>query len=309
MAPSGGSETFTTLVARLRDEDPEIRRQAITALAEDPPPDVLERLMPLLADEDERVREAAITLLGRLPDAAEILRSFLVYSRGLAFWLRERATASIGKLSCDIVEPLARLMLDEEQDIRAAAAKMASGCRDRRILPRAIAMFLGPDDWWVRGIAAEALGNFPCPEVRQALLSRMDDPELRPSVIAALGKMRDATAAGCVVGCLSDADRGTRMAALEALAALEGPEVYAAVQKAALDDPDPALRDKALVILESHRPDSERYLRELAAAVAGACRGADPGDTGCLKMENEALEVPQPRAGDALTGINERKES
>jgi hypothetical protein len=76
---------------------------------------------------------------------------------------------------------------------------------------------------------------------------------------------------------LRDPDRGTRAAALEALAALGGQDVLAAVQAVASSDPDPVLRGKALSILESHRPATERHLRELAA-VRGARRApAAPG--------------------------------
>lgn len=287
------------LLELARDEDPAIRRQAIGALALSPHPDVVEpflerlsredpaeqalmidalqqlandpaarlaeRLMPVLADEDDRVREAAVRLLGQMPNAAEILRAFLVYSRGVAFWLRDRAAASIVRISTDIVEPLGRLMQDEEEDIRIGAVVMASTCRDPRIVPRTLEIFLGRDGWWVRSIAAEVLGRFPSPAVTRALLSRMDDPDLRASVIAVLAKMNDPEALASLLHCLTDPDRGTRMSALEALAPIEDAEVFTALRRVALDDRDPALRDKAVVILESHLPATQQHLRELIA--------------------------------------------
>jgi HEAT repeat protein len=311
------------LLDLLRDDDPAIRRQAVSALAPHPLPDVVEpflerlsqeepaeqalmtealtrlagnpearlaeRLMPVLADEDDRVREAAVRLLGQMPNATEILRSFLIYSRGLAFWLRDRAAASIMKISSDIVEPLGNLMQDPEEDIRIGAVVMASACRDPRIVPRTLEIFLGADDWWVRSIAAEVLGHFPSPEITQALQSRLEDPDLRASVIAVLAKMRDRESSECLVRCLGDADRGTRMATLEALAHLQTPEAYAALQQVALGDSESALRDKAVVILESHRPATEHYLRELAQAgrAATTCVSADGEPTLC--MENDSL--------------------
>jgi HEAT repeat protein len=311
------------LLELLRDDDPVIRRHVVSTLARDPRPDVVEpflerlsqeepaeqalmvgalqslagnpearlaeRLMPVLSDEDDRVREAAVKLLGQMPNATEILRSFLIYSRGLAFWLRDRAAASIMRIASDIVEPLGRLMQDAEQDIRIGAVVMASTCRDPRIVPRTLEIFLGQDDWWVRSIAAEVLGHFPSPEVTRALQSRMDDPDLRSSVIAVLAKMRDSEAVASLVRCLGGADRGTRMATLEALAPLKSPEIYAALQQVALADPDPSLRDKAVVILESHRPATEHYLRELAEAGIAAARGETAADEVGLTMENEAL--------------------
>ncbi len=293
------------LLELLRDDDQVIRRQAVSALAQDPHPDVVERflerlsleepaeqalmvgalqllagnpearlverLMPVLADEDDRVRAMAVKLLIQMPNATEILRSFLLYSCGLAFWLRDRAAASIMKISSDIVEPLCRLMRDPEQDIRIGAVVMASTCRDPRIVPRTLEIFLGQDEWWVRSIAAEVLGNFPSPEVTRALLTRMDDPELRPSVLAVLAKMRNREAVAALVRCLGETDHGTRMATLEALAPMESPEIYAALRQVALRDPDPFLRAKAVVILESHRPATERYLRDLDDAGATQC--------------------------------------
>lgn len=309
------------LLDLLRDEDPVIRRAAIAALAEHPEPDVVEpfleqlsqegreeqaimtealqrlagnpearlaeRLMPVLSDEDERVREAAVRLLGQMPNAAEILRSFLIYSRGLAFWLRDRAAASIMKISTDIVEPLSRLMQDAEEDIRIGAVVMASACRDPRIVPRTLEIFLGQDDWWIRSIAAEVLGNFPSPEVTRALQSRMNDPDLRSSVIAVLAKMHDSEAVASLIRFLGDPDRGTRVAALEALALTEGPEIHAALQQVALRDPDPALRDKAVVLLEGRLPATELYLRELREAGALGAPGGTAAGERPLAMENE----------------------
>lgn len=311
------------LLDLLRDDDPVIRRQVIAALAESPHPDVVEpflerfsqeepaeqalmidtlkrladnpearlaeRLMPVLADEDDRVREAAVRLLSRMPNAAEILRSFLIYSRGLAFWLRDRAAASIMKISTDIVEPLSSLMQDPEEDVRIGAIVMASTCRDPRIVPRTLEIFLGSDDWWVRSIAAEVLGHFPSPEVTRALKSRMDDPDLRSSVIAVLAKMCDCESAACLIRCLGDADRSTRMATLEALAPVKSEEIFAALQQVALRDPEPSLRDKAVFILESHRPATDHCLQELAGAGVVAPEGGIAGDEAALTLENEAL--------------------
>jgi len=311
------------LLDLLRDDDPVIRRQVVFALAQNPLPDVVqpflerlsqeepaeqalmvgalrrladnpearlaEQLMPVLADEDDRVRESAVTLLGQMPNATEILRSFLIYSRGLAFWLRDRAAVSIMKISSDIVEPLSCLMQDAEEDIRIGAVVMASACRDPRVVPRTLEIFLGRDDWWVRSIAAEVLGHFPSLEVTRALQSRLDDPDLRSSVIAVLAKMCNCESTACLVRCLGDADRGTRMATLEALAPVKSPEVYAALQQVALRDPNPALQDKAVLILESHRPATEHYLRELHEARVVAAQVEIAADEISLTMENEAL--------------------
>lgn len=311
------------LLDLLRDEDPAIRRLVIPALAENPRPDVVqpfleqlsqegpaeqarivdalkrlaanpeaklaERLIPVLADEDGSVREAAVGLLGQMPNAAEILRSFLVYSRGLAFWLRDRAAASIMKISGDIVEPLSSLMQDPDEDIRIGAVLMASSCRDPRIVPRTLEIFLGADDWWIRSIAAEVLGHFPSPEVTRALQSRLGDPDLQSSVIGVLAKMGNSEAVASLLGCLEDSNRGTRMAALEALADLAGPEIYEALQRVALGDPEPSLRDKAVAILESHRPASEPYLRGVAEAGCGMRQSESACDGDALTMENEAL--------------------
>ncbi len=321
-----GSESravHLVLLELLRDEDPVIRRQVISTLAASPHPDVVEpflerlsqeepagqalivdalkglagnaearlteRLLPVLANEDERVREAAVRLLGQMPNAVEILRAYLIYSRGLAFWLRERAAASITKIAPDIVEPLSCLMQDAELDVRIGAVVMASTCRDPRIVPRTLEIFLGSDDWWVRSIAAEVLGHFPSPEVTRALQSRIDDPDVRSSVIAVLAKVRDCESDACLLQCLGDVDRGTRMATLDALAPVRSPEVYAALQQVALGDPEPALRDKAVVILESHGPAAEQQLRAVAGAGVVPRPPGGVGDELQLSMENEAL--------------------
>ena len=126
-------------------------------------------------------------------------------------------------------------------------------------------------------------------EVTAALQSRLDDPDLRSSVIAVLAKMRDCESTACLVRCLGDADRGTRMATLEALAPMKSQEIYAALQQVALSDLDPSLRDKAVVILESHRPATEHHLRELLEAGVVDAQGEIAADEIPLTMENDAL--------------------
>jgi hypothetical protein len=77
------------------------------------------------------------------------------------------------------------------------------------------------------------------------------------------------------------------MAALEALASPGGPEAFAALRKAALEDPDPALRDKAAAILESRRPDADPYLADLPRGGVDARARAAAADVTELTMESE----------------------
>ena len=67
-------------------------------------------------------------------------------------------------------------------------------------------------------MAAEVLAGFPKPEVVNALLSQIENKELRFTVISVLGRMKQPGTETYLVECLTDAQRCIRMAALDGLA-------------------------------------------------------------------------------------------
>jgi HEAT repeat protein len=260
---------------------------ALSQLARTQQEHVAERILPMLGNEKGEIREIAARLLSEMPDRVSVLRAFLVHCRGLAFWLRDRSIQSIHKVSDSLVEPLMKLMRDEEEDIRVGAMMLAAGSRDRRLIPLIQGIFLGKSEWWIRSMAADVLGKFPEEEVTQILLSRIQDPDLYYSIISLLGGREGPTSLRVLLDCLQDPKRGVRLAALGALQAGNSPEVLSAVLRVAEKDADPYVRERAEEVLsrlgEMGQSMAEKIARKRQAGAREAVLESD------LQMVNEDL--------------------
>jgi HEAT repeat protein len=237
---------------RLLIEGPDQRNtilKALTYLARTSQQQVEDRILPMLGDESAEIRDIAVKLFSEMPDRTRVLRSFLLHCRGLAFWLRERSIESIQKVSDNLTEPLMTLMRDEEDDVKVGAMLMASGSRDPRLIPLIRDIYLGSYDWWIRSMAAEALSRFQQEEVTDLLLGKLEDPELRYSIISVLGARKGEAPLRALLGCLADPKRGIRRAAIRALAQTRLPDAMTAITRIAESDPDESVREQAQEIL------------------------------------------------------------
>lgn len=233
---------------RLLEEDPKekgLLLSALSQLARTKQEQVAERILPMLGNEKAEIREIAARLLSEMPDRVRVLRDFLVHCRGLAFWLRDRSIQSLHKVSESLIEPLMKLMRDEEEDIRVGAMMLAGGSKDPRLIPLIKGIFLGTSEWWIRSMAADVLGRFPQEDVTEVLLSRIQDPDLYYSIISLLGGREGPKSLRALLECLQDPKRGVRVAALNALQARKSPEVLSAILRMAEKDGDLYVRERA----------------------------------------------------------------
>ena len=243
----------------------------------------------MLAHEEEPMRNVAVRLLARMPNRTQVLRSFLIYSRGIATWLRDRAVDSSQKLGGDFVDPLIEIMQDDDEDLRVAAMRMAGETGDLRVRPYLEAFVGGDFDWWIRSIACEAMLQFKDLACVELLDSQINDPDLRFSVIDCLGKIGMPVVYPILLHFLTDESRGVRSIALEAFRGVDDDEVLRAVKWLAVNDPELQVQQRALDILASTDagraalPEVEnRGAREIAAAASV------PVD---LQMENPELNT------------------
>ena len=319
------------LLELLHDDDDAIRHEAIAALAAEPQPDIVEpffarlpeegresqsfmvralaklasepeakleeRLLPILASEELKLREVAVKLLASIPNRTKVLRAYLLHSRGLATWLRERTHASILRMADNLIEPLIELMRDSDDDVRVGAMVMAAGSEDARIVPIVKEIFASDDDWWIRSIAADVLAKFPGSEVTDALLAKIADPDLRYSVITVLGSLLDERTVPVLVECLRDGSRGVRIVTLEALrktheALGESRTVEAtadAILALAKDDSERTVQEKAADVLRAFGPHAKPRLVALGKYEDVAAQEAKRAITSELQMENDSL--------------------
>jgi HEAT repeat protein len=291
LARSGDPEIVEVFLERLPVEsegDRAVMVQALSKLAQDPRSKLEERVVPVLADENADVRDAAVQLLAKMPNRTKVLRAFFLQASGLAYWLRERSTESIMKISQDMVEPLMELLQDPDEEVRVGVLSMAAKCKDPRIVEPVGRILKSGADWWVRSLAADVLSYYPNREVVEQLVAQLSDPEMHYAIIAALGRMENPLVVPHLLAGLEDRERGIRLLALEALRGHDDPTVIEAIGAVAKNDVEGVVRDKAMLELEG-RGAAAKDVRAAAIRADQQRQGETEDDVGDLSMENDTL--------------------
>jgi HEAT repeat protein len=210
----------------------------------------LECILPILSADDKRLREAAAQLLTAMPDKLYVLRRFLQYAKGLAFWLRDRAFGAVATVADDVVDAILQLLEDEDVDVVVGAIFMADESRDPRLFDGLCALLQREWDWWVKIPALELLAKFPRREVTPILVERLEDEELRTAALAALGRRAEPGTLHHVMRFLAHERRGLRRTALASLEGFKDPAVIEPLLDLARRDSDGECRLAALEILD-----------------------------------------------------------
>jgi HEAT repeat protein len=211
---------------------------------------VLECILPILAAEDKKLREAAAQLLTAMPDKLAVLRRFLQYAKGLAFWLRDRAFGAVASVADDIVEAILALLKDDDFDVVVGAIFMAGDSRDPRLF-EGLTLVLARDwDWWVKLPALELLAKFPLREATPILVARLEDEDLCTAALAALGRRAEPGTLPHVLRFLAHERRGLRRTALAAIEGFKDPAAIPPLVELARRDRDGECRLVALELLD-----------------------------------------------------------
>jgi HEAT repeat protein len=198
MRASPHPDQLPFLLDCLRSDDPEMRRLAIDALAEQPELDVVELLEPALDDPDEDVRLTAIYVLGRRrtarsssvllgylarsPECAPLLVETLIEMEGPAVVARlieiylehpRPAYLPILEALAELREPLGEPLLvtligDDDPEVRRVAIRAVARYGSPVAIRHVIAATTDPS-WQVRATVAEVLGEVTAPEARSEL--------------------------------------------------------------------------------------------------------------------------------------------
>ena len=249
------------LIARLDDENAEVRKAAARSLGKLKDSRAIPGLIAALKDRDARVRAAAAESLAEFEDA--------------------RAIA-----------PLTDLLDDQSTEVKQTALEALSHFEDN--LPSApIVRLLGDPDADVRQNAAHLAGKLHDRSITGALAKLVGDPsaEVRRAAIESIGDLGDPAAAVALVPALSDADASVREQALEAIENLKAP-IAEATLESLMRDRDPDVRQKAAHIAGD---------RSLVAAVPTLRRMLEDPNPDVRESAVEALgNIPDGAAYDAL---------
>lgn len=246
--------------------------EALSKLAAKEQPEFADRILPLMAAGDAGTRSAVLKILLSMPNRHELVKRYLVFSKTLAGWARDRALESMREFGDDLIEPAVELLNDPDDEVRALALTVAGSFDDDRIIPATIEL-LKDDDWWLRVTAAETLGRFKDPRSVEALIGSLSDAEARWAAVEALGRIGDMKALPALANLLKDPAAEVRIEVLMALRHFKHPKILQALRQVAATDENRFVRSRALEIAE-----------EIAARDQEDLQDAD-------KLRAEALKV------------------
>jgi beta-lactamase regulating signal transducer with metallopeptidase domain len=157
-ASTADPRVVAALTAALKDENKEVRSQALHALTMMRAPIATDAYLSLLKDSDPDVRQQAIHALGRLRDPKHI-DVFLAALKDQNQQVRHQAVFALGQLrDVRAIDPLVAALKDGDPEVRGQAAFALGQIRDRRAIDPLIAA-LKDSNAEVRQQAAFALGQ------------------------------------------------------------------------------------------------------------------------------------------------------
>lgn len=284
-------EIVEPFFARLPNEPREVQNKIIAALsrlAQNPELKIEERVIPVLASDSDMVREAAARLLAQMPNKKETIRTFLIYLRGIAFWLRERIFESIAKIAEHVADAVVALM--EEPDISIDCMFLVPYIHDQRLVPGVIKVLTSDADWWIKVSAIDILVKLKPPGISNWLKNLQSDPELKWCIIGAYGELADPANLEFLVDNLQSQSRYIQLESLRAVAKFKNAQVNQILQRLAQESDDWEIRNEAKRLAEERAISTQ----ESAEVALDRKKVIEELKKLGLEMEDDALNLMEP---------------
>ena len=276
--------------------------EALSRTAATQPPEFAEMLLPLVASGDASTRTAVMKILLSMQNPSEVVKRYIRFTKTLAGFVRDRALDSVRAFGPQLIEPTIELLSDPDDELRAAAIAVASTFEDPRVVPATITLLQDPD-WWIRLAAVETLGRSKDPRAVEPLMAALTDADVKWAAVEALGRIADPRALNALGRMLGDPQANVRIEVMQALRNFNHPQVAQALAKIATQDPERAVRMRAVDILEEmerrdHRGGDTAAVRT-EALVARSIQGEPKLHTYLISTRNTGgsdfhLSVGQP---------------
>ena len=211
---SADTGVVNALIARLGDEDADVRRAAAHSLGQLKDSRAVPGLIGALKDSDPKVRASAAEALAEFEDSRAIA-PLAALLNDASTEVKQSALESLSHFENGVPSsPVIRSLSDADAEVRHKAAQLAGKLRDRSATP-ALAKLVGDPD----------------SDVRQAALE-------------AIGELKDPMAASAVTLALGDSDSDVRQQAMNTMEELKAP-IPEATLIGLMRDPDPDVRQQA----------------------------------------------------------------
>lgn len=288
---------FPLLVSLLEDESNRIRHQIIDAMAKISNPALIEpffnrlpleprhikekivstlsRLVkeyqleianyvfPVLGDQNKETRDAAAKLLAEIPNQKELVKKFLIYTRGSAVWIRGRMYDALNSVSGKIAEIVIELLAEEDEQIRNDAMYLATHLRSPKIIPGMIFILEKDDiDWWMHVLAIDMLIALKAEELPALLKRHHQNPDLICAVANAYQQRNENSpeAISFLREALEHSSNAVRRTAVRALNSYRQPEFDEWLQYIGENEPDWVLRTETRNLLEARGITCKEYV-------------------------------------------------
>ena len=319
--PAGSVDLFVEQLALVDYSTQQVLVGALTRAAAGQGPAFADRILPLMAAGEAATRSVVLKILLGMPDRREVVRRYIVFSKTLAGWARDRALESMRAFGNDLLEPTIELLSRPRPGgarLGDARGPVLRGRAHRAGHDRA-AQGPGLVDPHHRGRDA---GPAEGPARGRRPSSRRS-PTRRPAGARSRRSAGSATCGRCPASSelLQDPAPEVRIEVIQALSHFEHPQMLDFVRNVAKQDPSRAVRARALEIAQRHgdahadearrrgRAQAGRPRREVRRRRAEAQppprghaqqRGVRPPPLGRPAAGHPPRRRPRPRAGRAL---------
>lgn len=173
-----GDDVLKPAVALLRHDDEQVRTAALVLVEKFDDPRLVGPVCRMLSDDDWWLRISACDTLGRLKDERAVPHLVKALQQEEVRWAAIDALAQIG--SSTALKPLAQLLRDKRQEVRAEVIRAFGRFTDKRLLPLLKQVTERDKSSEVRTLAAEVARD-----MAKRLNVRADDLEKNTAAISA----------------------------------------------------------------------------------------------------------------------------
>ena len=239
----------TALIARLADEDADVRSAAAHSLGRLKDSRAVPGLIGILHDPEMKVRAAGAESLSEFEDPRAIVPLTTLLDDQSSD-VKENALDALSHYDRGLpTAAFVRLLSDPDADVRQKAAELVGKSRDRSTTG-ALAKLIGDSSPDVRRAAIEAIGELGDPSGAVAVIPALSDAnsDVREQALGTIDDLKAAIAEGTLIALLRDRDADVR----EKAARMAGDRsIVAAIPtlRRMLDDPNSDVRESAVSAL------------------------------------------------------------